>query len=304
MPKAPDLPLAANLAYIGNYFIAGCTPPMYIFFDFVKEPTADLIMLFLLPDLQDVVQGIVDPRGRRSRSPGRHGRKPPERNNNRRNRKGQGGGVPDISEMIAGELRGTLNPNNALNFSAARKAFKLLNIYERIAFTYAVIDGISDIAFANFYGLATVRPGDCQDFARFDRSHPGVQGLPGILGPTPQAQLPILNFETGITTSSIGWIPGNRNVSAVFQGYVTNDMLVSSQEVAAVLRSVTTGQKVVGSASNLAPGEGAWCEVSATFEPGEIVVWEYERTGGNMTAFGQTCTGFADLPPPPSWLGG
>ena len=291
MPRAPDLPLEANLAYMVNYFLSGCGYPPYIFFDFVKEPALDLALLYLEPDLQDIVQGMVDPGSKRGKKKGRKGRP-----------KSKSKGIPDISDLIGDYIGGKLGTGNLLNFGAGRFAFKLLNIYERITWTLAVVDGFSDLAFANLWALTQIDPDYCREFPQYHRYSTDLQSNTSSPDLFEQSILSGQDVVNQFFTTPVGARINSTHSSHVFQAAVQAWTLGNGIEIAACLRNETTNENKVGGSTYLDAGEWGHVSVSATIDPGDTVVWGYITSGGIFMEGDRDCTGFGDLPPPPSWL--
>lgn len=201
MPKAPDFSFINSFAYISNYYLAGCFQPRWLVVDFVKEPALDLLLLFLIPDVEDIAQAIVDPRKAHNEKKGRHG-----------TRRRAGFGIPDISELIGESVRAEVNPNGFWNISPTRKLFEIWNRYELVTFTYAIVDGVTDIWFANLYGMATVYPEHCVEFPRLARTTNFQNTVAGAGPPMTPVGLEVERFNTdfgdgvfGTTTDAGKW---------------------------------------------------------------------------------------------------
>lgn len=173
MPRPPDIDDFAKINFIANYAMLGCRPPLDLFVEFAAEPANEVVLLFLLPDLVDIGQAIFDPQVGRRRKPGRHGRK-----------KRLGGGIPDTSDMIGQNVRAAVNPGNYLKIGPFNYIFRIWNVYERAAFTAAVIEGFTDVGYEGLLGVITHDPTFCPDFARLVRKQVGTLVVGGA-GPIP-----------------------------------------------------------------------------------------------------------------------
>ena len=284
MPRAPDLPLYHNTAYILNYFLAGCSPPQYLMVEFAQDPAIDLALLFLEPDVSDIAQAIVEPGKKRSRKKGRHGR-----------HKKRGRGIPDISDEIGLFIRGLFNIKDPLAFGAGRAAFRVLNTYEGIKFTYAILDGISDVAFANLYGVATVEPDHCQEFSRLSRSRDTLDVAVGGGATNHIVPMPNVEFNVGFFDSPYGTSNSQHDYQCVFNLYVKNLGPVEDITVHVVLGTGASTILATSGPANLSDGEGIYLQCFARIPQDTAVWWAVQRTGTVHYQWGEVVA-FADDP--------
>ena len=169
MPRPPDFDGLTDLKFITNYALMGCAPPFWAIVEFSKEPLEDVVMLALGIDFEDIAQGVLDPAGGRDRRPGWHGRKS--------GRDGGGGAkdgktrifFPDPNDMIAQRLRPIGNPYNALNIGPLRRAFRINDFVEGIAFRAAVLEGFTNVGFETLWGILSLDRNHCREFYRLGR---------------------------------------------------------------------------------------------------------------------------------------
>lgn len=262
MPRPPDIDDFGKLNFIANYFLHGCTPPMFLFLQCANEPIHDLSMLLLFPDFVDIGQAIFDPKGGRRRKPGRHGRK-----------SGRGPGFPDTSDMVGQKARGILNPHNALNFGPVNKVFRIVNVLERVAFTAAILEGVTDIGYEGLLGVLTVDPNHCKEFSRLVR-RAGSSGQQGGAGqPINPINLPIVDAAVGFGS----WMTG---CNLLYSSFVIHLRVVITPEnfgapitVEAALGVIGQGIREHSSRRTIQAGDVATLECSATFVPGENCEW-------------------------------
>lgn len=193
MPRPPDWDGLFDLKFITNYALIGCDVDPWLFLEFSHEPAEDLLLLFIVPDLSDIVQAIFLPKGQRGRKAARHGRK-----------KRPGFGLPDPSDVIGQGVRAHVNPGDALNFGPIRMASKVFNSVELLNYTVAVAEGLTTTGFEGLWGPLNVDHNLCLDLDRLERHDvPGgpIGGPGGTVDPIP---MDVLTMNHGFFDGRFG----------------------------------------------------------------------------------------------------
>ena len=158
MPVSPKWVGDAGMNFILNYIRAGCDLSAFLVIDVNSEAQKDLFLLLLVPDLEDLVQEIFDPRNGRKRSKERHGRKRP-----------RGPGFPDISTLMGRAAVGEVDIIKGARLSPLRYVFPIWNLYEGISFTAALVQGIEGVTYERLLAILEVNPNQCQEVPRLWR---------------------------------------------------------------------------------------------------------------------------------------
>lgn len=262
MPRPPDLDALGKLNFVTNYFLAGCTPPVFLFCEFAQEPAKDMLMMFLLPDLTDIGQAIFDPQHGRRRKPGRHGRK-----------KRRIGGFPDPSDLIGQRARGVVNPHNALKFGPVNWAFRIWNRFEAVAFTCAIIEGLADTAFQGILGVLETDPYMCTEFARLVRSDTVPELAGGAGPPVWPIRVSKLEHASGFFTTEYTCQAFDGPYTVHFTCTLRYDGFDGVARTSVALATVGGGGRVTSQVANLAHGETITLTVSKSFEAGQRCEW-------------------------------
>lgn len=169
MPRPPQLDELDELSFITNYFVQGCTIPPWAIAEFSRKPAKDAFLLMFMPDLADVVKGWLRPKHGRKRKPGRHGRKRPWRKINL-----------DINDMIGSNAPGHGDIYPGIDLPGARMLFRLSDHWDNVAWTGAVISGLSDIGFETLHGFISSHPEYCPDYAFCNASNFDGEAMVGV----------------------------------------------------------------------------------------------------------------------------
>lgn len=215
MPQPPQLDELTELSFITNYFIQGCEPPYWLLLKFSREPIHDLALLFLELNAFDIGQSIFGPKGSRKRTAARHGRK------SRRFR-----GMPDPNDLVGDKIRTKIAPNEQFNWGPYRRAFKLLNLYERFNFSLAVVGGLTDVGFETLYGVLTFDELHCPGMAYLHRRYDGGLTKIGVSSPFAAYNLATLEgLQQFYSQDGFGWRTdaGDYTVGASGRVYATSD---------------------------------------------------------------------------------
>jgi len=94
MPRVPEFGGFTDLRFITNYYLTGCSAPFELVLELSKEPTGDLLLLFIGFDEEEWFQEIFQPGRGRRRTPSRKGRK-----------RRRGFGIPDWNAYLANKVR-------------------------------------------------------------------------------------------------------------------------------------------------------------------------------------------------------
>ena len=291
MPNQHDPSIWTAAKFVTNYWLAGCDFKPYLIVDLNSEPQRDLVLLILTPDLSDIAQEVFDPRGGRRSKP------------NRRGRKGRGRkGSLDPSTLIGRAIRGYANPFNALRAGPARFFFPLLNIYEGVAFTAAIIDGLGDIGFEHLWGIIKADPNDCIAMPIVERSEPPGAIVGGLNPPIAGVRLntPILN--TGFTSWDL-FVSCDQDFFVEFQGYVKTEFGTNVKGELVLGPDYDTIRATSGNI-DCTPDSYQFVSVSGQFSAGEECRWGWHQNSGgfvrlnDLNAIGFGLNALPDLPWP------
>jgi hypothetical protein len=214
MPTAPKWIGNAGYRFVINYVLAGCDAGQFLVVDLNSEAQGRLLLLFLLPDMDDLIQAIFEPGKGRRRARERHGRKRPPRL-----------GIPDISDLIGREARAGADIVRGARLSGLRYAFPILNLYEGVAWTAAIIEASEDVLFERVLAIIESNPNECQNVPRLWRDNPNELIVSGA-GSTPQAiNMSRQRAASGFNTNQFGCScsePFTINISARVSNQTAN----------------------------------------------------------------------------------
>lgn len=269
MPKPPNPSAFDQLNFIVNYYLIGCTPDFWLFIEFAKEPAEDLLLLLLLPDLEDIGQAIFEPKKGRKRKPGRHGRK-----------KRRGIGIPDTSDIIGQKARGAINPADVFKYSPVRRVFPLYNLVEGVNFGAAVVEGVTDTFYQGHLGNISVNRNDCQELDRIQRSDdtPQVQGGSGP--PLDPILLRDLDFVRNFGSGNMFIRHDTKPYTVSFNMVVQPTQEDPDNHASAALGSGGTQIKYQGNRNDFAGLETRTLRINGDYEAGEVCNFGFgERFG-------------------------
>jgi hypothetical protein len=150
MPKPPPISQLEELNFVTGYFLQGCQPDFWLFCEFAKEPAGDLFLVLFSLDIQDIIKEWLRPVRHRFRDPARHGRK---RTRSRLSL--------DPNEYLSTRLRAKADLYPGLKLPGAKALFLISDVTDFINISAAVIEGVSDIAFAGVLGVLQHDPSNC-----------------------------------------------------------------------------------------------------------------------------------------------
>ena len=258
MPRPPGLNPFQEINFITNYYLIGCTPDFWLFVEFAKEPAQDLLMLLLLPDLQDIGQEIFDPKKGRRRRPGRHGRKSRRRI-----------GFPDTSSMIGQKVRGTINPANVVKYTPLRYVFPVVNIIEGVTFTAAVIEGVSSTLYSGHLGNISVDRNECKELDRIRRYDETPQTQGGSGPPLDPIILRKLDFVRNFQSNNSFIRHATKPYTVAFSMLVTPTQDLQNMHATIALGDGGTNVKYTGDNFTFQFGDVRRMTVSGDYEAGE-----------------------------------
>lgn len=294
MPQ-PGPSIGEQFVFVTNYLLAGCGPQQDLIFELNTDAAKDLLLMFIVPDISDIVKAMFDPRNKRGRSPGRHGRK-----------KRIGRGFPDVSEMIGRRARVTEVAEALQKLPGARYVLPAINVMEGINIAAAVIEGLADTVYDNLAGLLDLNPNYCREFPRFRRQicygagcKPPNEFGPYLVGsPGPQYD-PIffneLQGNTGFLQTS-----GVFNNTTQAWGLAAGVRLMGTESLYGTQGRlcVTTnarGVVAMGPTVRLAPQETIELTINAKIRPNEYatVAWNADNAyalvlGGSVLGYGKS----------------
>ncbi len=148
MPKPNTRPaIFPQLKFVTNYLLAGCGPERDLIFELNTDAAVGLLVLFVVPTADDIVQAFFDPRKGRTSTPRRHGRKRPLPQ-----------GIPRVGYLVGDVWEVDSIGKGLQKLPGGRWLLPGINIYEGIALSAAVLEGVSDLAYDNFAGLLDLNP--------------------------------------------------------------------------------------------------------------------------------------------------
>lgn len=262
MPRPNKPEEFSQINFLVNYFVQGCTPPAQLFLEFAKEPLADLAMLILLPDAEDIGQEVLDGKKGRTRKPGRHGRK-----------RGRGLGLPDSSTLIASRLDRARVITNFVQITPLRWMLPLYNVYEGLAFTAALVEGFTGVFYEGVLGVVTVGEDNCTNLDFLRRTRPNMQTLggPGVI--QQPFNLNTIERVDGFVSTQAGCANFDRDSRVTLRTTIRPLRANSNWECYVSLKNQTTGEE---SLSSIVPGSRAgWTDRTVNiFQPkGETITW-------------------------------
>ena len=157
----PDLEAFTDINFIVNYFLQGCEAPFWLFVEFAAPAADDTLHLILVPQIEDIVQAVLDPSGHKSKRPARKGRK-----------RNPLVGLTNVDDLIGGKIRGAINPINGLNVSPFKWLFRGINIVEGVNFANAIVQNLTDVGFEGIWGIINLNPRGCSKLAYIFRDCP------------------------------------------------------------------------------------------------------------------------------------
>lgn len=268
MPKPPDHGIITELDFITNYLLLGCVPPTYLLVEFSRAPALDLLGLIVGVDTFDIAQSMFDPRKKRIRKSGRHGRKARRFN-----------GIPDVNDLIGDKLSARGEMGRAISITPTRIAFEVLDQYERVAFTFAAIGGIEDLAFETLYGVLSVSPNECREFARLSKHASGDRFAFARYPNMDSIQIDVTDFNNRFGDGQFGTATATGPYRLSVQCYATN---TSSTETVIGGLAIGPANNVIkdyGEQKTLPPGARGYFEVSCPGDQSEFLGWGWAGSG-------------------------
>ena len=140
-----------KINFVTSVLLLGCVPPFSALFKFAKEPTGDLIMYMITPDLQDLVKEWLRPGRPRYRKPARHGKK-------------------RLGVDVLTDPWGTVNSNAAakhgggypgLKLPGAKALFKMTDMVDRVNNSAFILESVTEIGFRSMLGAIDFNNDDC-----------------------------------------------------------------------------------------------------------------------------------------------
>lgn len=291
MPQPPQIDGVNAFKFITNYFLAGCEPPFDLFCQFSQEPAKDVLMLLLLPDLVDIGQAIFDPRGGRRRKPARHGRKKPFRL-----------GFPDASDIIGQRTRGIINPDNVLSYGPFTRVFRVWNAYEGVAFSAAVIDGLSNVGYSGLWGILNFDPNHCRNLERLAKHDDDFWTTGGPGGGVHPVGIDIVDFNNGFGHTNFACTTIDNKFQINFRAQFTNNRTDIRASGRLGLENQTTGQVFTSNHFDLGPRETAVREVHGEFPAGDWCTWGFYDTSGFVDVYDRSILAYSEHNFPFPWL--
>jgi hypothetical protein len=281
MPRTPGFGGFTELRLITNYYLLGCTPPFDLVIETSKEPGADLLLLFIGFDPEQWFQTIFEPGRGRRRGPARKGRKRP-----------RGPGIPDWNAYFAGRVRQALPGFDGIKIGPTRWLFRLWAVADFVQFSAAVLEGVTDIAFAHLWGVFKLDPENCQQLGRFGRS----LGSPISVGGGGQPIWPI-NMQVEEFNTNFGAVSAFTATPNFGPGVVAFEIgcrNLQSVTVSGRLIIYDPGLNILRESGLIVldPGETFFGSISADVAQGQAVAWGWRTVSGTVTIFQGASLGF------------
>ena len=282
MPTPPQQDAFAGINFVTNYYLQGCVPPFWLFIECAQEPAEELLFLLITPDMSDIVEAMFEPKGGRSRRPGRHGRK-----------SGRGIGFPDTSDMVGERIRAQVNPHDALNFGPVRKLAKIHNANEGLNFGVAVVEGIVDVNVGGILGVLTNDPSNCPAMGWFHRKTAGEEFVIGIIQPWNPLNLTELVGGSGdISSSGFGCADAQDSFRVAFAVQCIGYNGPCTNLSFALLDELGNTRAEVGPV-DLDDGQFINLNCTALFKAGEVCAWVGRCDDGTAKVTQAEAYGFA-----------
>lgn len=283
MPTPPQHGLYFRWNYVTNMLLTGCTPPTGLFLQFAKEPALRTLLLLVAPTMDDLVQGMFDPKKGRTRKPGRHGRKRP-----------RPPGLPDIATETGKRLTPKEFVEAVHKFPGFRLFWTGLQVVEGINISAAVVEGVTDTVFDGMAGFFSLSDLVCQDFARYQRQSNRVfrVGAPqATYSPLFCEQVDFAHqFVTTPTTARLHSGPSAHSIAATFY----NDNPQDQCRGWLVIRNRDTGAEVRTGKIVLDPGEAISVQCSIAVDAAHGVDWGWAAEYDNCLCLSAEAVGFGE----------
>ena len=143
--------LTGELNYIFSYFYNGCRTDRDVVIQLAQEPAGKVALSLLSFGWEDIVKSFWRPKGLRQH---RHGRK--------RKKKGRGGGLPQINDILAEALDPKNDLFEPLHDDGLRIWWELENTIERVSYTIMLWDLIETFAFEVILGILDTQATKCE----------------------------------------------------------------------------------------------------------------------------------------------
>lgn len=281
MPKPPGFGGFTELRFITNYYLLGCSPPFDLVIETSKEPGLDLLLLFVGFDPEEWFQTLFEPGRGRNRQPSRKGRK-----------RKPTPGIPDWNAYLAGRARQALPGFDGIQLPGSRWLFRLWGAADFVNFTAAVLEGVTEVAFAHLWGVFKVDPQNCAPLGRFGRQEPSGQTVGGIGPPVWPVALNIDVFSQNFgAVGNFGCTPVFGDAVVAFSAGMVND---TTQPVAGRLALYTPSFEIIEESGRfeIEPGGIAFGSISADIPKNQNVAWGWKAEFGSVRMIEPAATGF------------
>lgn len=272
MPKPPRGDDLDNVSFIVNYFVQGCVPPYTLFAEFSHAPQKDLWLLLLSPDLEDIAKAWIRPGAERKRKPARHGRKHRMR-----------GISLDPNDLMGGKARAAAHGYPGIKLPGAKALFRLSDHLDRLNFTAAIVEGVTDVGFETLWGILSAHPEHCPNMAFLNRSSRFRESHPGILPITDPFFLDRLDSAQLFTTASpsvFSSFAGDWTLT--YETTIEPYSIGGCQNWRLLVRTDQRGTIATGNAYTLGRGEQGRPNISAEVKQGEFAYVSRSSQGGSV----------------------
>jgi hypothetical protein len=161
MPFRPPTPgWFGQVNFIVGWFMQSCDVPLTVYVQFAAEPTVEVALMLVTLDPADLVKEWARPKGLRT---ARHGRK------------GKRGTkdvftLLDVDELVAHNIAGHEEFRGRPFGSATFWAFEITDVIDRVSWTFACVDGITEIGYKTLIGIIQADKNNCPQLGRMFRT--------------------------------------------------------------------------------------------------------------------------------------
>lgn len=260
MPQPPRIDILDKVHFITSYFWQGCDAPFSLLVEFSQEPRKDLWLMLFSIDLGDILKSWLRPGGARSRKSARHGKKHPFRN-----------ATLDINELMGGRARAAYGPYPGLALPGAKALFRITDQIDRINWTAAVVEGVTDVGFETLWGMISAHPELCPQMIWVDAGRVEEQVIPGIFAPsTPFGLIDYYSGNGVFGPDPFAFVSNQAELHVAFDGTVRGRSGGGVFDFRFTLRSLESGILAESSTVDLDFDESIHLTLSGTLPKGEI----------------------------------
>lgn len=282
MPRPPRIDELDKVSFIVNYFAQGCEPPYKLFVEFSKAPLGDLFILLGGIDWQDILKSWLRPGGGRYRDPARHGKK-----------KAGGRASFDINEYFGSRARARYGPYPGIKLPGAKAVFTVTDQLDRINFSAAVLEGLTDVGYDTLWGILSFHPEHCPGMGFVNAHNDEEQQILGVAPLNHPIFTPIVDSVQGFHVSTADAVTSlNGDFTLCFDADFYAWSSGGGIGIAASIWSDQRGHIASGNHADLDPGGRIHLSVSAEGKAGEWLWAARDNVSGSLEITNATIFGF------------